>query len=318
MKGVVDYFLFPPSFFIFTSNTNMAKKERDEGEGEGEGQEKGPKTNTYFFSMGHRCSSSGILKNLQLKTESYPFDWLVSKLSVITDCIANDFTEFLDTGSYDSCESITANVLDRRVVFICSETPEVNRYYSEKIPSYTAEKHMDGGIPITYWHPLAFTHHSLKNEEQYAYMGRCVERFKTRLASGYMEKKRYLYIHPYIGVYEYDRSKHDLKREWLEFSNKLAEYGGDWKGVMMVPVFLDKGMECRDIVWEELFRTPKAVGWKVEISNWAFKDGGETFSGDYEQELRNIEAMVRKEFMEDLPDVSARKDLDAVTFRFSP
>ena len=33
------------------------------------------------ISFGHRCSSATIIQNLNLKTESYPFDWLVSKIT---------------------------------------------------------------------------------------------------------------------------------------------------------------------------------------------------------------------------------------------
>lgn len=37
------------------------------------------------ISFGHRCSTASFIQNL--KTESYPFDWLVSKLDIIKDCI---------------------------------------------------------------------------------------------------------------------------------------------------------------------------------------------------------------------------------------
>jgi len=172
------------------------------------------------------------------------------------------------------------------------------------------------GIPYTYWQPLALTHHSMLDTENHHYFERCVSRFWQRMESGYWEKKRYLYMHPFIGVYEYDLYKHDLKKEWQDFSRFMARKMGDVRGVFIVPVFIDKGRECRDIVWEELFRTKWAVGWKVEISNWGFIDAGETFSGEYEQELRNIEALVRKEFMEDLPDKEVRVDLDSMVLKY--
>jgi hypothetical protein len=49
-----------------------------------------------FVSLGYRCSSAALLKKLQLKNESYPFDWLVSRLSVIEDSIQSGFKEFLN------------------------------------------------------------------------------------------------------------------------------------------------------------------------------------------------------------------------------
>ena len=46
------------------------------------------------ISFGHRCSSASFIQNLNLKTESYPFDWLVSKLDIIKDCIETKFVHF--------------------------------------------------------------------------------------------------------------------------------------------------------------------------------------------------------------------------------
>jgi hypothetical protein len=50
------------------------------------------------------------------------------------------------------------------------------------------------------------------------YFRRCVSRFRERMASGFTEKKRYVYIHPFVGVYEYDFHKHAVQKEWEEFS----------------------------------------------------------------------------------------------------
>jgi hypothetical protein len=277
-----------------------------------ENKETSPKIPTYFFSMGHRCTSSGILKNLKLKTESYPFDWIVSNLSTIRHCLFSDFAEFLKPEHYTKIQSSTANQLDGREIFVCPETPEKNEFYCQD----SSLNKKIGETPITYWLPLALTHHSMLNAENHAYYERCVSRFRERMSSGALERKRYLHIHPYIGVYEYDRNKHSLRKEWEEFSHFMIGKMGDVRGVFIVPVFIDKGRDCRDIVWEELFRTEGAVGWKVEISNWAFTDSGETFSGEYEQELRNIEALVRKEFLEDLPDKEVRADLESMVLKY--
>ena len=277
-----------------------------------ETKESSPEIPTYFFSLGHRCSSSGILKNLKLKTESYPFDWIVSNLSTIRHCLFSDFQEFLKPDNYENIHTFTTNVLDGKHLPVCWETPEINCFYYDNCSN---NKRIDE-TPITYWLPLAL-HHSMADTEHQAYYYRCVSRFRERMVSGAVEKKRYLHIHPYIGVYEYDRNKHLIQKEWEDFSHFMVEKMGDVKGVFIVPVFLDKGEGCRDIIWEELFRTEEAVGWKVEISNWDFIDAGETFSGQYEQELRAFEAMVRREFMEDLPDKGARADLDSVVLKYS-
>jgi hypothetical protein len=280
-----------------------------------ETKETSPNSPTYFLSLGHRCTSSGILKNLKLKTESYPFDWIVSNLSTIRHCISSDFVEFLKPENYQKKDSLTFNGLDGRIITVCPETPEINLFYSDKQHSHIGVVKKEGENTYTYWLPLALTHHSMLDEENHSYFERCVSRFWQRMESGYWEKKRYLYIHPYIGVYEYDFHKHALRKEWEDFSHFMARKMGDVRGLFIVPVFIDKGRECRDIIWEELFRTKWAVGWKVEISNWGFIDAGETFSGEYEQELRNIEALVRKEFLEDLPNKDIRADLESMILK---
>jgi len=273
-----------------------------------------PKIPTYFFSIGHRCSSSGILQNLNLKTESYPFDWIVSNLSTVRHCIETDFVEFLNPGNYARQETITANILDARVIPICNETPEINTFYDLEIKQTHIGIQKKGN---TYWKALAITHHSMSEKGDVEYFKRCVSRFRERMASGFGEKKRYLYIHPFVGVYEYDFHKHAIRKEWDEFSEFMGGKMGDIRGMFIIPVFLDKGMGNREVVWEELFRSKWAVGWKVEISNWGFKDGGATFSGEYEQELRSFEAMVRREFWDDIMDKKTREDLDSVSLVFA-
>lgn len=36
-----------------------------------------------FFSLGHRCTSAQLLIDLNVKIESHPFDWIVSKLETV-------------------------------------------------------------------------------------------------------------------------------------------------------------------------------------------------------------------------------------------
>ena len=279
-----------------------------------------PKIPTSFFSLGHRCTSSGILKYLKLKTESYPFDWIVSNLSTIRHCIETDFVDFLEPANYVKQKSFTGNILDTRTIVITEETCEKNIIYEALEHSHIGIRKSENDKPNTYWLPLAITHHSMLAEGDVEYFQRCVARFRDRMISGKhggIDAKRYLYIHPYIGVYEYDYYKHALKKEWVNFSEYIGGKMGNIRGMFIVPVFLNKGLENKEIVWEKLFRTEKAVGWKVEISNWAFTDGGETFSGQYENELRSFEAMVRKEFWDDIPDKKIREDLDSVSLVFS-
>lgn len=288
---------------------------------------------TVFFSIGHRCSSSGLLQLLGLKTESYPFDWIVSNLAVVRHCIETDFRYFLDASLYQKMDSATVNHLDGRVVDIMQERAEVNGFYfgvkvlegektrgvipqSFKQIGYVGNygEKTKNGIVSTYWLPLALTHHSFANTEDIEYFKRCVGRFRELLLSEnrYYIKKRYMYVHPFIGVYEYDWNKAVLKQSFKDFAQFMGDCMGDAFGLFIVPVFLDRGAENRTVVWEELFRTERGVFWKVEISYWGFSDSGKTFGGDHEVELKQFEAMIRREFYADLPCPESRADLDAV------
>ena len=87
-----------------------------------------------FFSVGYRCSSAGILKHLNLKNESFPFDWMISRLSIIKDCIQTKFFHFLNQQNYDKLHTQTIHYGQSQTsnVFICNEEIIYNRYYQDK------------------------------------------------------------------------------------------------------------------------------------------------------------------------------------------
>jgi hypothetical protein len=85
-----------------------------------------------IFSLGYRCSSAGLIKSLGLKLESYPFDWMVSRLPIIEDCIKTEFKYLLDPNHYECVESTTGNYtsLDPSSrQWICNESVCFNKYY---------------------------------------------------------------------------------------------------------------------------------------------------------------------------------------------
>ncbi|GLR70864.1 DUF1796 family putative cysteine peptidase [Agaribacter marinus] len=57
------------------------------------------KPNT-FVSLGQNCSSAWYLKQVGLKTASYPFDWIFSSTEIVYDCIQTRFSRFLDRTYY--------------------------------------------------------------------------------------------------------------------------------------------------------------------------------------------------------------------------
>jgi len=46
----------------------------------------------YIISLGNDCSISGSLRKLKFKEASYPFDWNITSINFIYECIINKFT----------------------------------------------------------------------------------------------------------------------------------------------------------------------------------------------------------------------------------
>jgi len=107
-----------------------------------------------YCSIGPDCHSSALLKLINLKTESYPFDWSVSSLTKILDCIEDKFAKFLDKSLY-----------------------------------YKKEEHNAGH---THYGDKLFFHRNPLKQQDYEYYQRCTKRFLDLLKSD--EPKTFLYI----------------------------------------------------------------------------------------------------------------------------
>ena len=107
-----------------------------------------------YCSIGPDCHSSALLKLINLKTESYPFDWSVSSLTKIIDCIEDKFAKFLDKSLY-----------------------------------YKKEEHNAGHTH--YGDKLFFHRNPLNSKEDYEYYQRCTKRFLDLLQSD--EPKTFFY-----------------------------------------------------------------------------------------------------------------------------
>jgi hypothetical protein len=110
-----------------------------------------PKTLTtihHVCSLGTLCLSAQLCKDIQLKLESYPFDWIFSSFETITHCINDDFKTFLDKSYYTDVK--------------------------DKLLGHRQCGH-------TLYHPNMFNHHDLRTDADYNYYKRCIERFKQLL-----------------------------------------------------------------------------------------------------------------------------------------
>ena len=79
-------------------------------------------------SLGGICHSAQLLKRNGLKKCSYPFDWIFSSISMIIDCLEDDFKKFLDKSMYTSKSESTCG----HNVYGKSMFPHHNPLNSEK------------------------------------------------------------------------------------------------------------------------------------------------------------------------------------------
>ena len=101
----------------------------------------------HVCSLGFNCHASQMLKDNNLKLESYPFDWIMSNLDVVKKCLQDDFKTFLDKDAY----------VDLGLTKRCG-----HKIYCDNM----------------------FVHHNpLHNNSDYDYFNRCVNRFRKLLSS---------------------------------------------------------------------------------------------------------------------------------------
>ena len=104
-------------------------------------------------SIGTKCFPAELLKRIQKKSCSYPFDWIFSNPTIIIDCINDNFETFLDKDQYTPWSE---NGMD------CDD------------PNIVGHKK---------YHSQMFNHRNPRNDKDYEYYKRCVVRFKTMLKS---------------------------------------------------------------------------------------------------------------------------------------
>ena len=118
---------------------------------------------SFACSLGPQCHSTNILCRLNLKKESYPFDWIFSNLKNVEHAIKDDFKIFLDEKYYTNPD-------------VLSKTQRHSYYF-------------ENGASM-------FNHHNPLNKEHYDYFVRCVNRFNTLI----FEKEYKLFIFTYINL----------------------------------------------------------------------------------------------------------------------
>jgi len=108
----------------------------------------------HLASLGSFCLPGNIARNNGLRRYSLPFDWIFSSPQMLIDCLADDFSAFLDRRYYRSISESRWN------------PGAEHELYLEK-----------------YGIPAVFAHRDPTREEDYLYFTRCVARFRELLRS---------------------------------------------------------------------------------------------------------------------------------------
>lgn len=116
----------------------------------------------HAISLGCLCYPSALFKRLDLKRYSCPFDWMFSVLPMVEECIKSDFRNFLDQKYYEP-------------VLVEGKFEFKHAFYQ------------------SYWN-TNFNHYDPTSKDGYAYLTRCVNRFRKVLQSS--DWKLYLFLAP--------------------------------------------------------------------------------------------------------------------------
>ena len=141
----------------------------------------------YTCSLGCMCHSSQILKRNNLKLCSYPFAWIFSNCDNIIHCIEDNFNIFLDKSYYQDIHSKWNNNQ-------CG-----HKYYNVNM----------------------FNHHDPRNEKDYNYYVRCVDRFKNLL----QKQQHKLFIMIFVNMNNIDEY---IKNKIIDFNNKFSKYTSNY------------------------------------------------------------------------------------------
>ena len=206
---------------------------------------------------------------LKLKEESFPFDWVVSKLSIVKACIEDDFKSFLNVDNYVEQSMKTYNVIDGIKRHAYSE-PGVEKVLVNMF--YETNKETDQ----TYNVQLGMNHRNIKIEEDLDYYKRCIARLNELLKSDVT--KLYIYIHPIMGPNDYNSKKESIVNEFAEFNNFILTKSSNIFGIYFILVMADM-----DTKYTILEKTENYIIYIVYFNNNCF-DMGLPFQGDEQLE----------------------------------
>lgn len=223
------------------------------------------------FSVGHRCTTASLIKIMKMKFESYPFDWVVSKLKSVRHFIENDFKDFLNKENYTEIESDTINVIDDVEQSIIREKIVYNHVLEKDCLNNRG----------SYGYQLALTHHAMANDKDNQYFERCIARIKKVLSSP--RKKHYLYVHPLLGFREFCKNCTSLLLDFINFHDFMKTKTKQARGIFF---FVVRHQEKNNTI-EKVFESETIIV-QVLYTNNDLIDAGGVFDGDFYKEQFSI------------------------------
>jgi hypothetical protein len=228
------------------------------------------------ISFGHRCSSASFIQKLGLKTESYPFDWLVSKLDVIKDCIETKFVHFLNVNNYITKNTETVNIIDNTKTHIHNEVALVNTYYEKDLQNIQ-----------TYNYKLAFNHQNIIND--YEYYLRCINRLYELFKSDI--QKYYLYFHPIMGINDFKNNKENILNEFHNFNQYIIKKTKNIFGIYFILIRHNENIKSIKLKETQNYNV------FVLYCNDNFLDFGGPFFGNHNIEQEEVLSILKKIFI---------------------
>jgi hypothetical protein len=233
------------------------------------------------ISFGYRCSSASFLTKKGIRTCSMPFDWLVSRLSVIQHCIENQFQEFLTVSNYEKKFTKTfyhSNSTDNSQ-FICDEIVYVNNYYQPQTNPNPLN---------TYQYYLGINHRTITEPEDIEYYKRCISRLYECLRTSSPHKKIYLHIAPVMTKEHWNQNEQSIMEEAIEFNQFIMNQSVNPLYGVIFFLILGTTDETKILKMKDIENT------KIYImeTNSRFVDGGECFMGENANEMLLINSIL--------------------------
>lgn len=148
----------------------------------------------YISSIGEFCHVSYVLKQAGYKYFSLPFDWILSTKFIILDCLEDNFSKFLNKSFYIDNESTT------------DPKSAGHSYYKKNM----------------------FVHHNPRNQDDYDYFTRSVDRFRKVMKSS--QKKIFIQF-----ILYYPEGKDEYNYDVLtQFYKKFKKYTNNFNILFFV------------------------------------------------------------------------------------